>query len=200
MKHISTIILVFIVFFCHGQTKVTQHLAADIPRRTSILTKDDLKELDSLELDYQTPECYHSSYSNELKKVDQNFPRQGFYLLINQNELTRFGQKKLACKLYLVNTSDSTIWLSVELTDKMNLFPEAIDSLGNWTAIGNNHMGFCRNGYHQFEFGKDKFWAVDIPIFKGTFKTKLRYVFQYGFYKIYSNEIVTYINKGQFKP
>jgi hypothetical protein len=196
MKHTTTIILIFFTFLCHGQTNVTQHLATDIPQRTSHLTKDNMKELDSLELYYQTSECYHSGFRIELDKVDKNFPRQGFYLLINQNELTRYGGFKIACKLYLINTSDSTI----SLEEPMNIFPEALDSSGNWLAIGHNTHGYCGNAYREFEFGKDKFWTANIPVFKGSFKTKLRYVLQNGNYKIYSNEIVAYINKGQFKP
>ena len=45
---------------------------------------------------------------------------------------------------------------------------------------------------------KNEFWEFSIPVFKGKFKTKIRYTLTMGkMQKIYSNEIVAAINKDQ---
>ena len=217
MRQLKTIIILVVLFGCDRQTKTIEPTGTIIPvttvtGQTTSLTQNEIKELDSVNINYQfRGDCYAyssdknaeesngESHSDNLpKKVDKSFPRQGFYLVINQNEFSKIDSSVLGCKLYLVNTSDSLIKLDAS-DSRLYIVAEALNGNKEWTPISYLPSSDCGNSYHTVVLDKDEYWSFDIPVFKGAIKTKLRYTLTINEnYKISSNAIVAYLNKGQF--
>ncbi|MBS1560250.1 MAG: hypothetical protein JSS89_01460 [Bacteroidetes bacterium] len=187
-------------------------IVTEIPRQTSSLPGSELNELDSVDIDFQFyGDCYAyssdknavasngESHSDNLpRKVDRSFPRKGLYMVINENERCPIDSTLLGCKLYLVNTTDSLV--KMEASDsRLYIVAEALDGRNVWSPISYLPSSFCGNSYHTVALDKDEYWSFDIPVFKGTIKTKLRYTLTIDKRrKISSNEVVAYLNKGQF--
>ena len=61
-------------------------------------------------------------------------------------------------------------------------------------------MSKCGNSYHTVVLDEDEYWSFNVPILKGTTKTKLRYTLKIDENKkISSNEIISFVNQGQFE-
>jgi len=213
MKHVTTILISIGLLGCNEQTKTTdpKTTATEIPGQTTSLTQTDIIELDSVNINFQfRGNCYAysskknaqeskgESHSDNLPKmIDKSFPRSGFYLVINQNELSKIDSAVLGCKLYLVNTSDSLINLKAS-DSRLYIVAEALNEKNEWIPISYLLSSVCGNSNHTVKLDKDEYWSFDIPVFKGTIKTKLRYTLAIDKEKkISSNEIVAFINEGQ---
>ena len=216
-KQVATLLIAIGQWSCNGQTKTTEPTEPSIPvtvlyKQITSLTQSEIKRLDSVNIDFQfSGGCYAFSsaknaeesngeaHSDNLpQKVDKSFPRQGFYLVINQNEFSKINSTVLGCKLYLVNTTDSLIKLDAS-DSRLYIVAEALNGKKEWTPISYLPSSDCGNSYHTIALDKDEYWSFDIPVFKGKIKTKLRYTLTIIEYKkIISNEIVAYLNKGQF--
>ena len=213
MKQIATVIISVGLLGCNGQTNTTEPKTnvTEITGLTTTLTQKDIKGLDSVNIDFQfRGDCYAYSskknaeesngeaHSDNLpKKVDKFFPRSGFYLVINQNELSKIDTAVLGCKLYLVNATDSLIKLEAS-DSRLYIVAEALNEKNEWMPISYLPSSGCGNSYHTVMLDKDECWSFDIPVFNGTIKTKLRYTLTIDKdKKISSNEIVAFINKGQ---
>ena len=185
----------------------------EIPSRITKLTQPEINNLDSLNIKFLfRGNCYaYSSEKNAIphngeshsdnlaKEVDQNFPRNGFYLVINQNEFVSIDDKTLGCKLYVVNTSDSLISLRAS-DSRLNIVAEAFYN-EQWVPISYLPSSSCGNSYHTVILDKDEFWEFSVPIFTGEIKTKMRYTLTVSKEKkISSNEVVVYLNREQFDP
>lgn len=214
MKQI--VIILFSIGFlgCKGQTihsEVKSHIT-EIKGQTTSLTQQEINKLSGLKINFQLRgNCYAYSsnknaeesngeaHSDNLpKKIGKLFPREGFYLVINEKELSKIGSSTLGCKLYLVNTTDSLIKLDAS-DSRLYIVAEGLNEKNEWVPISYLPSSGCGNSYHTVVLDKNEYWSFDIPVFKGTIKTKLRYTLKIGNdYKIISNEIVTYLNKGQF--
>lgn len=199
---------------CHGQTKTDNPstIVTEIPGRTSSLTLEEIEKLDSVNIDFLLRSNCHAYSSNKNAKpsngeghsdnlpgiVDQSFPQKGLYLAINQSEFSKIDEKFLGCKLYLVNTTDSLVTLSAS-DSRLYIVAEALNKKNKWTRITYLPSSGCGNSYHTVALDKDEYWSFNIPVFKGKFKTKMRYVLLMGNErKLISNEIAAYLNKGQF--
>ncbi len=200
---------------CNGQIKSTglKTIVSEIPAQTNPLRQTELKALDSVNIDHQfRGDCYAYSspknasksngeaHSDNLPKmVNKSFPRNGFYLVINQREFSKINGADLGCKLYLVNTTDSIIKLEAS-DSRLYIVAEALNEKKVWTPISYLPSSFCGNSYHTVILDKDEYWSFNIPVFKGTIKTKLRYTLTIDKDKtISSNEIIAYLNKDQFE-
>lgn len=214
MRNVTTAIILFGLLSCNSQLDTTEQASpvTEISGRTTKLNADEVSHLDSLNIDFQLRgNCYAYSsdknseasngeaHSDNLPKtVDKNFPKAGFYLVINQNELSVIDSSILGCKFYLVNTTDRKKELAAS-DSRLYIVAEALNDKNEWTSITYLPSSGCGNSYHTVVLDKDEYWEFDIPIFKGDFKTKLRYtLFVDKDKKISSNEIVAYLNKGQF--
>lgn len=151
----------------------------EIPDRLTKLTQQEINALDSLNIKFLfRGNCYaYSSDKNAIphngeahsdnlpKEVDQDFPRNGFYLVINQNELVSIDDKLLGFKLYLVNTSDSLISLRAS-DSRLNIVAEAFYS-EQWMPISYLPSSGCGNSNHTVILDKEEFWEFNVPIFTG---------------------------------
>lgn len=178
----------------------------------TLFNAENSKKLDSLSIDFQfRGNCYaYSSEKNAIKSngeahsdnlpnmVDDSFPKGSFYLMIDEKNLSTIDDTFLGCLLYLVNTSGA--WIKLTASDsRLNIVAEALNEKNEWTPISFLPQTWCGNSYHTVILDNNEYWSFDIPVFKGTFKTKLRYTLTFANdTKISSNEIVTSLNMGQF--
>ncbi len=214
MKQLTSILITIGLLSCNSKIKSKEIRTPvnSIPGQTTSLTKTEIEGLDSANIDFQfRGDCYAYSsakyaeesngeaHSDNLPKmVDKSFPRQGFYLVINQSELIKIDSAILGCKLYLVNTTDSLIKLDAS-DSRLYIIAEALNENKVWTPISYLPSSGCGNSFHSVALDKNEYWSFDIPIFKGSYKTKLRYTLTIDKNnKISSNEIVANLNMGQF--
>jgi len=79
----------------------------------------------------------------------------------------------------------------------LDIVTEVQDTNGDWTSIVYLPRSWCGNSYHTITLGPDEYWEFAMPIFKGDFKTKLRYKLKNKLWTYVSNEIDVFINKDQ---
>ena len=212
MRHAFIILIAISTAGCNGQHASIASSNFEVPQKRTQLSTEALKALDSLDIDFQLRGgCYAYSsdknaqasngeaHSGNLpRQAGKDFPTKGFYLVINQSEFIALDSALLGCKLYLVNTSDSV--MSLEASDsRLYIVAEALNKKNEWAPITYFPSSFCGNSYHQVVLDKNEYWEFKIPVFKGEFKTKLRYTLEMkDGNAIHSNEIVALINEGQF--
>jgi hypothetical protein len=214
MKQLAAILIAIGFYSCNGQfnTANPQNIVNEVAIQTPLMTQAVKKELDSVDIDFQfRGNCYaYSSIKNAIasngeahsdnlpKKVDKSFPRNKVYLVINQNELSKIDSASLGCKLYLINTTYSSITLEAS-DSRLYIVAEALNYKNEWIPISYLPSSGCGNSYHKVILDKDEYWSFDVPIFKGLIKTKLRYTLTIDKNtEISSNEVIAYVNKGQF--
>lgn len=178
------------------------------------ITLAGLANLDSLSIDFQmrencmaissdknaTPSRGEYQSSNKPHPVDATFPRNGFYLQIREDEWVTIDSNILGHRLYLVNTTNAPIELKAS-DSRLYIITEALDEKNEWKPITYLPSSWCGNSYHRVMLDTGEYWSFDVPVFKGSFKTKLRYTLLLGEREtISSNEIVAYLNPGQFDP
>ena len=209
MRSYSIIILMFLA--CNNKINTTSEPPSSIERSSSI-NINTIKPIDSVNIDFQfRGNCYAYSsnknaeahngeaHSSNLPfKVDKTFPNKGFYLFINTKEKCIIDSMFLGYKLYLVNTTNDLVTLNA-CDSRLDIVAEALDRKNKWLPITYLPSSFCGNSYHTVKLDEEEYWSFNIPVFKGSFKTKMRYkLIVDKEYNIYSNEIITYLNLGQF--
>lgn len=208
--------LIFVVGLvsCNQQSKSKNEESENDVFRQSSSSKKIENSLDSLCLYSQFyGNCYaYSSPKSKMKsngeaisdnlpkKIDKRFKRKGFYLVLNPSDTSVINGNILACKLYLVNRTDTLITLNA-VDSRLNIIAEALNDKFEWQPISCLPSSDCGNSYHRVALEKDEYWSFDIPFFKGFYKSKIRYSLYVGskyVNKVISNEIDAYINKEQF--
>jgi hypothetical protein len=206
--HKTTLSLILISFFfsCSAQSNEEETV-------NQSATEDSVKlELDSVDIDFQfRGRCYafnsakhnvesngEAHSSNLAQKTDDSFTKNDNYLFLNTQEYEGSDNNRAAHKLYLVNTTKSKISYSAQ-DSRLNIVAQALDENGEWKDISYLPSSWCGNSYHKVTLGKNEYWRFYVPVFKGTFATKLRYVLLDGGENLLvSNEIDVLINPGQF--
>jgi hypothetical protein len=169
-----------------------------------------LKGLDSLDIDFQLRgNCYAFSSLKNAKKSNgeghsENIPKPNndkfgkglFGLYLSKNELQKVHEKNIGHSLYLINTTDKNIDLSAQ-DSRLDIKAEVKSNIGIWTEITYLPSSWCGNSYHTITLGADEYWEFIQPVFKGSFKTKLRYKLELEDSTIVSNEIEAFINPEQ---
>lgn len=206
-------LMFFTVAFSSGPDLTTLSTPVPPPKRSTQLTTQEIKHLDSVEIDYVfRGKCYAQSSRLNARpsngeaqfgilpqKVDSTFSRAGLYLVINSSEYVEIGESKLGCKLYLVNTSDTL--MNFRASDsRLYIVAEVLDENNLWVPISYLPSSGCGNSIHTITLDVNEFWEFNIPVFKGDFKTKMRYQLTRGKQVYYSNEILTCINRKQLDP
>ncbi len=214
MKKLPIIFVIIGFLSCAAQSD-TSALESDVSEELSLgsaLTQSEINVLDSVNIEYKfRGSCYAYSnaenaeesngeaHSDNLpKKIDNSFPSKGLFLIINRKELIKLDSTTLGCRLYLVNTTDSVVKLDAS-DSRLNIVAEALNDKNEWVTISYLPSSGCGNSYHTVVLDQNEYWDFDIPVFKGSIKSKLRYTLIIDQdKKISSNEIDTYLNKGQF--
>jgi hypothetical protein len=134
-----------------------------------------------------------SHSENKAISIDTNFIKNGFFLILDNKIITVEDHidSNLCHYLYVVNKSDSIMHFDAQDV-VVNIVPEALDFDSIWKPIGFISGSSCGNSYHSIILDKNEYWKFKTYIFKGNFKTKIRYVFyatDYEGKKYYSNTI-----------
>jgi hypothetical protein len=160
-------------------------------------TKIDLSKwkLDTLETNKP---FYVPKYSGS-----KNIPRQKKYpylnaiiLKVDTSDLTVFEDKYFGLKLYLINASKNTIKISAQ-DNRIKIIQQAKNKKGEWQDIEYHIDSFCSHSYHTLKFLPNEYQIFPIPIFKGAFKTQIRFKLLFQKQEIYSNIYAGYINYAQ---
>jgi len=160
-------------------------------------TKLDLSKwnLDTLEI---TKPLYADKYAGR-----DNFPRKQTFISLNQltlkidtADLTVFADKYFAFKLYLINASKDTVNITAQ-DGRIKIIQQAISRNGEWQDIDNFINSFCGNSYYTLRLAPNMFQIFATPIYKGEFKTLLRFKLELDNQEIYSNHYKGQINYGQ---
>ncbi len=133
------------------------------------------------------------------KKISDtlNFTDKGLIIRIDTTRLTTISGKYNAYNLFICNNSDAIARFDAS-DSRLNVVAEVFYK-GEWKLIEYLPNSSCGNSYHNVYLKANEYWTFEIPKFTGSIKTKLRYILIMGKDKfIYSNEILTSINKGQF--
>jgi hypothetical protein len=134
------------------------------------------------------------------KKVGGQLKQGKFYLYIDIDRKVVFEKGTKGCMLYLVNTTDSMVELNAS-DSRLYIVAEALTESGKWKPISYLPSSGCGNSYHIVKLDKQEYWEFPVYVFKGNFKTKLRYTLTInGNHKISSNQMEVFINKEQFDP
>ncbi len=102
-------------------------------------------------------------------------------------------------RLLLVNRTKDEVAFNAE-DSRLPIFREALDEKGKWNPIEYIPDSFCGNSAHRVFLPADHFWEFLVPRYQGTFKTRMRFVFQKSEdQSLYSDEFEGTINLSQFK-
>ncbi len=211
MKKILKVILIIIGLICFSQCKRKVDISNGIVYNGKPkIDIDSLKHLDSLDIDFQLRgNCYAFSSEKNAKKSNgeahsENIakPNNGkfgkglFGLYLSENELQKVYKNNIGHTLYLINTTDKNVDLSAQ-DSRFDIKAEVKSKVGLWTEITYLPSSWCGNSYHTITLGSDEYWEFVQPIFKGSFKTTLRYKLELEDNTIVSNEIIAFINPEQ---
>ncbi|CAM1341649.1 hypothetical protein [Tenacibaculum amylolyticum] len=211
MKKISKVILTVAGIVCFSQCKRKVDISNEVAYNGSPKIKlDSLKNLDSLNIDFQLRgSCYAFSSKKNIKESNgeahsENIakPNNGkfkkglFGLYLSENELQKVYKNNIGHTLYLVNTTDKKVDLYAQ-DSRLDIKAEVKSKAGLWTEITYLPSSWCGNSYHTITLGSDEYWEFVQPIFKGNYKTTLRYKLELENTSIVSNEIVAFINLEQ---
>lgn len=127
-----------------------------------------------------------------------NFPQKGLFLMIDTTIIVTINKKFNGYKFYIGNNSDTIVQL--QASDSRLYAIAEVYYENKWQPIEYLPSSSCGNSFHLVFLKPNEYWSFDIPKFKGSVKTKLRYRLMVGDNKfIYSNEIATTFNKSQLK-
>lgn len=213
MKAVNLILLHSLYLLsCTAQTPEVINKTLYVNRHSQ-LDPSETEKLDSISIDYQfRGSCYaYSSDKNAVSSngeahsrnlaqpVDDSFIGKGVFLCVNTFERVKYNDEILGHKMYLVNKSNEKLSLGAQ-DSRLNIIEEAMDENGEWKPISYLPSSWCGNSYHTVVLDKDEFWEFTVPIFKGSYKTKMRYTLLRGKDQdpLYSNIFEGYINPNQF--
>lgn len=176
----------------------------------SRLSPKSLKDMDSLQIDFQLRGiCYAFSskqyaqksngeaHSSNIAQPNNNKFNAGLVgLYLSENEFQKIADNNIAHTLYLINTSEDKISFHAQ-DSRLSIVAQVKNKEGEWTSITYLPSSSCGNSYHTITLGPDEYWEFAVPIYKGDFKTKLRYTVVSEDKIFVSNEIDALVSLGQ---
>ncbi|MCF8425193.1 MAG: WG repeat-containing protein [Bacteroidia bacterium] len=161
-------------------------------------TKIDLSKWDLDTLEINQPLTAHKYAGPDNYPRKRNSPDvNSITLKIDTTDLTVFADKYFAFKLYFINGTKNTIQVPVQ-DGIIEIIQQAKNRNGEWQDIENFIYSFCGNSYFTLPLGSNEFQIFPTPIFKGNYKTQLRFILLIDKQIIVSNEYSGHINYGQF--
>jgi hypothetical protein len=199
-----------------------------------------MPKIDTLDLDYMNEYGFypHSRANEEYirlggyhfdGKSDKiieaiQIPNNQFVFEIRTNDTVHFKyrnqnpfQEYLGFNFFIANNTTDT-FLFDAYDGRIDMKMQAMDKTGNWKDINAYLSSGCGNSLHVKVLNPKQYWQLNLPLFKGNFKTKLRLKLMKKTDKIrdywtiidgqkmerkesipiYSNEIEGSINPAQF--
>lgn len=135
--------------------------------------------------------------ANLPKRLDRVVAPGALSLIALPEEAANFRGKK-GFRVLLANTSRRKV--SFEASDsRLNIVREALDRQGRWRAVEYLPQSWCGNSYHRLFLPSGRYWSFTAPEFRGTFRTKMRFVLEQEGLTLRSNEFSGTINPEQFE-
>lgn len=192
MKHITLTTAIFLLLCSTTFGQKKEDLNIGFMLRGHIYAKSSIEDTTAL--------GGFGGSDNLPKKINQNLVigSSGLLLKIDTTQTTTINDKYNGYKLYIANKTDTIVRLEAS-DSRLSVIAEVFFQ-GEWKPIEYLPSSWCGNSYHDVYLKQNEYWEFDIPKFSGKIKTKLRYklILGKGDY-LYSNEILTSINKGQLK-
>lgn len=192
MKHITLTTAIFLMLCSTTFGQKKQDLNIDFMLRGHIYAKSSIEDSTAL--------GGFGSSDNLPKKINEKLTltSSGLLLKIDTSQTSTINDKYSGYKLYIANKTDTIVRLDAS-DSRLSVVAEVFYK-GEWKPIEYLPSSWCGNSYHEVYLKQNEYWEFDIPKFTGKIKTKLRYKLILGKDKyLYSNEILTSINKGQLK-
>ncbi|UPQ77425.1 hypothetical protein [Chryseobacterium nepalense] len=192
MKQITLTTTIFLLLCSKAFGQKKKDLNIDFMLRGHIYAKSSVKDTTAL--------GGFGDSDNLPKKITGNLAlaTNGLILKIDTAQTTKINGKYNGYKLYIANKTDTIVRLDAA-DSRLNVVAEVFYK-GKWKPIEYLPSSTCGNSYHNVYLKQDEYWEFDIPKFTGNIKTMLRYKLILDKDKyLYSNEILTSINKGQLK-
>ncbi|MDD5361746.1 MAG: WG repeat-containing protein [Ignavibacteria bacterium] len=130
---------------------------------------------DTLDID-----CIYSAFTNEKRygrTSELNFKIKKDELSVAANDNERiFSDKHLARKVYIINNSPDSIVIDEITTISCFIVCQAQRMSGEWKNIEGYIL---HNVWNMHTIRNGDYYEVHVPVYKGSLKTKLRYVFYY---------------------
>ena len=100
-------------------------------------------------------------------------------------------------RVVLVNRTGKTAELEAQ-DYRINIVREARDAAGRWRPIEYLPDSWCGNSYHHLYLRPGRSWSFTAPVYRGAFRTQMRFVLEQPGLRIVSNEFAGTINLEQF--
>lgn len=82
---------------------------------------------------------------------------------------------------------------------RINIIREARDRQGRWRPVEYLPSSWCGNSYHRIFLKVGHYWSFAAPEFRGSFRTKMRFVLEQEGLTLRSNEFEGWIHPEQFE-
>lgn len=135
------------------------------------------------------------------RRLEHRMPPKSLTLLALPEKAEAFEYTHRGFQVLLANTTGKTLAFSAA-DSRLTIFREALNSQGEWKSIEHFSYSFCGNSSHTLLLPSGYSWTFAAPVYSGTVKTQMRFVFRAGkpFGTIYSNTFEGWIHPGQFTP
>ncbi len=197
VKRMKNIVYVLITLIICGVNSFAQGVKKVSNKNDSLFYdgKLDLNIVASTRKNNPKKSPYETTCENPPKPIDKTFLGTGFYLKLDTNRVVK--DKNNACyhKLLVINNTDSSMAFG-----NIDILPEVLID-GKWEQVEETKyemMFFCRTDDYKVILDSKEYWGFNVPVFKGNYKTKLRYTLYYEneYVDFSSNEIDVYFNKA----
>jgi hypothetical protein len=135
--------------------------------------------------------------SNAAKEITEGIPGTDgeISLIALPDDEVPFRKQYNGFRLLLINRTAKEV--SFPASDsRLGIICQARDQDGEWKPIEYLRSSWCGNSRHSAYLPSGHYWEFSVPVYSGSFKTKLRYSHLGG---SYSNEFDGSINPAQFK-
>ena len=204
-------LLIFLLSIAIGKTQESP--LHQLTERKVTLSAEEIKNLDTLNTNYQVSSSFSPGKKivphkkkdsvSMAKIIHHKLPKDSLYFVLCEQEYIPLKNNTLGRALYLINTHKENMSFST-IGGSFDIITEALNPKGEWARISSNpYEGWCGSGIYsargQVSLLAQDYWSFEVPVLKGTFKTKIRYMIYHMGKVIYSNEIAASINQEQFK-
>ncbi len=117
---------------------------------------------------------YHSPNKPVAIPASLKVPENAVSVLVDRESVAACGPGTLGMLVRIVNTTKDEVAFAA-CDSVIRLVLEAKDEAGKWKAIEGEPDSFCGNSYHRAFLPEARMWTVAVPVYTGSFKTKLRY-------------------------
>jgi hypothetical protein len=101
-------------------------------------------------------------------------------------------------QVVLVNRTNATVELEAQ-DFRINVVREARDAAGRWRPIEYLPQSWCGLSYHRVYLRPGRHWSFPAPVYRGPFRTQMRFVLDQPGLHLVSNEFSGTINIEQFE-